>query len=180
MYRRVGIRRSGDGYLVSFTPAQFELVRRVLVDLYGGSHSREMVAVVAGETSSELLRLKDREVDFRSRSNIDASLTFSDLRGLYGALAFAFLGRSSEEAFHNRYGFYSENVQAVGWEICAALEGQRAECDETSSPRAAMNLRPTPGLVQAPRGRWSGLSAGPLQGLCWLTRRGHVTEDLEG
>ncbi|GAA1910580.1 hypothetical protein GCM10009716_20490 [Streptomyces sodiiphilus] len=67
-------------------------------------------------------------MDFQSRSNIEVALTLSDLRALYGALAFAFLNRSSEEAFHNRYGFYSENVQTVGWAICAALqeEGESA------------------------------------------------------
>ncbi len=62
-------------------------------------------------------------MDFQSRSNIEVALSHSDLRVLYGALAFAFLNRSSEEAFHNRYGFYSENVQTVGWAICAALQG---------------------------------------------------------
>ncbi|MGW3910074.1 hypothetical protein ACWEBX_00885 [Streptomyces sp. NPDC005070] len=82
-----------------------------------------MVAVVAGDASAELLELRDREVDFQSRSNIEVALSHSDLRALYGALAFAFLNRSSEEAFHNRYGFYSENVQAVGWAICAAIQG---------------------------------------------------------
>jgi hypothetical protein len=123
MYRRVRLRRSGESYALGLTPAQFELVRRVLVDLHGGSHSSEVVAVVAGDASEGLLELREREVDFRSRSNIEVALSHSDLRALYGALAFAFLNRSSEEAFHNRYGFYSENVQAVGWAICAALQG---------------------------------------------------------
>lgn len=93
------------------------------MDLYGGSHSSEVVAVVAGDASVELLELRNQEVDFQSRSNIEVALSHPDLRALYGALAFAFLNRSSEEAFHNRYGFYSENVQAVGWAICAALQG---------------------------------------------------------
>ncbi|KAF0649787.1 hypothetical protein K701_11905 [Streptomyces fradiae ATCC 10745 = DSM 40063] len=82
-----------------------------------------MVGVVAGDASAELLELRGREVDFQSLSSIEVPLSHSDLRVLYGALAFAFLNRSSEEAFHNRYGFYSENVQAVGWAICAALQG---------------------------------------------------------
>ncbi|MEU4735316.1 MULTISPECIES: hypothetical protein [Streptomyces] len=123
MYRRVRLRRSGESYVLSLTPAQFELARRVLVDLYGGSHSLEVVGVVAGDASAELLELRGREVDFQSLSSIEVPLSHSDLRVLYGALAFAFLNRSSEEAFHNRYGFYSENVQAVGWAICAALQG---------------------------------------------------------
>lgn len=123
MYRRVRLRRSGENYILSLTPTQFELVRRVLVDLYGGSHSSEVVAVVAGDASAELLELRDLEVDFQSRSNIEVTLSHSDLRALHGALAFSFLNRSSEEAFHNRYGFYSENVQAVGLAICAALQG---------------------------------------------------------
>lgn len=123
MYGRVRLRRSGESYVLSFTPAQFELVRRVLVDLYGGSHSSEVVAVVAGDASEGLLELREREVDFSTRSNVEVALSHSDLRALYGALAFAFLNRASEEAFHNRYGFYSENVQAVGWAICVAVHG---------------------------------------------------------
>ncbi|MCQ9183239.1 hypothetical protein KMT30_30190 [Streptomyces sp. IBSBF 2953] len=78
---------------------------------------------MAGDASAELLDLRDREVDFQSRSKIEVAFSISDLRALYGALAFAYLNHSSEEAFHNRYGFYSENVQAVGWAICAALQG---------------------------------------------------------
>ncbi|WP_460065572.1 hypothetical protein [Streptomyces sp. YKOK-I1] len=123
MYRRVGLRSSGDVYVLTLTPSQFELVRRVLVDLYGGSHSSEVVAVVAGEVSEGFLELRRREVEFRSRGSIDLTLTHPDLQALCGSLAFAFLNRSSEEAFHNRYGFYSENVQAVGWAIFGALQG---------------------------------------------------------
>lgn len=122
MYRRVGLRRLGEGYALTLTPTQFELIRRVLVDIYGGSHSSRVVSVVAGDASAKLLELRDRKVDFRSRSNVEIVLRDSDFRALYSAVAFAFLNRSSEEAFHNRYGFYSENVQAVGWAICAALE----------------------------------------------------------
>ncbi|WNZ12583.1 hypothetical protein [Streptomyces sp. 11x1] len=122
MYRRVGLRSSDDGYLLSLTPTQFELVRRILLDLYGGSHAPEVIAVVVGEASAELLELRGRETDFQARRNIEVHVSHSDLRILYGALAFAFLNRSSEEAFHHRYGFYSENVQAVGWAICAALQ----------------------------------------------------------
>ncbi|MFE7838817.1 hypothetical protein ACFU53_23050 [Streptomyces sp. NPDC057474] len=121
MYRRVGLRTAGEGYVLTLTPTQFELVRRVLLDLYGGSHAPEVVALAVGEASAELLRLQGREVDFQARENIEVPLSHFDLRVLYGALAFAFLNRSSEEAFHHRYGFYSENVQAVAWAICAAL-----------------------------------------------------------
>ena len=123
MYRRVGLRSSDDGYVLTLTPTQFELVRRILIDLYGGSHSSEVVAVVAGEASAGLLELRSREADFRSRESIDVTLSGSDLRALCGSLSFAFLNRSSEEAFHNRYGFYSENVQAVAWAIFGALQG---------------------------------------------------------
>lgn len=123
MYRRVGLRRSGDVYVLTLTPTQFELVRRVLVDLYGGSHSSQVVAAVVGEVSEGLLGLRGREVDFRSRGSIDVTLPLPDLRALCGALAFAFLNRLSEEAFHNRYGFYSENVQAVGLAIFGVLQG---------------------------------------------------------
>jgi hypothetical protein len=123
VYRGVGLGCSGDDYLLTFTPSQFELVRRVLVDLYGGSHSPRVVSFVAGEASAGLLGLRDREVDFRSRKSIDVTLNHHELRALCGSLAFAFLNRSSEEVFHNRYGFYSENVQAVGWAIFGALQG---------------------------------------------------------
>lgn len=129
MYRRVGLRSSGDGYVLTLTPTQFELVRRVLIDIYGGSHSSKVVAVVAGEASARLLELRGREVDFRSRESIDVTLSHPDLRVLCGSLAFAFLNRSSEEAFHNRYGFYSENVQAVGWAIFGALQAMGNSAD---------------------------------------------------
>lgn len=129
MYRRVGLRSSGDGYVLTLTPTQFELVRRVIIDLYGGSHSSKVVAVVAGEASARLLDLRGREVDFRSRESIDVTLSQPDLRALCGSLAFVFLNRSSEEAFHNRYGFYSENVQAVGWAIFVALQAMGNSTD---------------------------------------------------
>jgi hypothetical protein len=129
MYRRVGLRSLGDGYVLTLTPAQFELVRRVIVDLYGGSHSAKVVAVVAGGVSAGLLELRGREVDFGSRESIDVTLSHADLRALCGSLAFAFLSRSSEEAFHNRYGFYSEHVQAVGWAIFGALQGMAHPAD---------------------------------------------------
>lgn len=129
MYRRVGLRSSGDGYVLTLTPTQFELVRRVLIDIYGGSHSSKVVSVVAGEASARLLELRGREVDFRSRESIDVMLSHPDLRVLCGSLAFAFLNRSSEEAFHNRYGFYSENVQAVGWAIFGALQAMGSSAD---------------------------------------------------
>lgn len=87
--------------------------------------------MVAGNASAELLELRNREVDFTSRSNVEVVLTHSDLRVVYGALAFAFLNRSSEEAFHDRYGFYSENVQAVGWAICAALQAADLNSEST-------------------------------------------------
>lgn len=129
MYRRVGFRRTGNGYVLTFTPTQLELIRRVIVDLYGGSHSSEVVAVVAGTASAGLLERRGREVDFRSRQSIDVTLSHSDLRALCGALAFAFLNHSSEEAFHNRYGFYSENVQAVAWAIFGVLQGVENSAD---------------------------------------------------
>ena len=123
MYRRVGLKNVGDGYVLTLTPAQFELARRVLVDLYGGSHSSRVVAVVAGGASADFLGLRGRAVDFQSRESIDVILTDIDLRALCGSLSFAVLNCSSEEAFHNRYGFYSENVQAVGRAIFGALQG---------------------------------------------------------
>lgn len=91
------------------------------MDLHGGGHPPQVIAVVTGVASAELLQLRDRQVDFRSRSNVDLTLTESDLRAICGSLAFAFLNRFSEEAFHHRYGFYSENVQTVWQAICAAL-----------------------------------------------------------
>ncbi|MEH0970604.1 hypothetical protein V6U77_05650 [Micromonospora sp. CPCC 205546] len=130
MYRRVGLKRSGGHYALTLTPTQFELIRRVLVDLYGGSHSSKVVAVVAGKASEGLLEMRGREVDFRSREGIRLTLSHADLRALCGALTFAFLNRSSEEAFHNRYGFYGENVQAVGWAIFEALQGMESEAGD--------------------------------------------------
>lgn len=120
MYRRVGLSKSDEGYLLKLTPAQFELARRVVVDLYGG-HSSGVIAVVAGGSPPEILELRDREVDFSSRESVDVSLGDAGLRALFGALSFAYLSCSSEEAFHHRYGFYSENVQAVGWALLSAL-----------------------------------------------------------
>lgn len=129
MYRRIGLRGSEDGYVLTLTPSQFELVRRVMVDLYGGSHSPEVVAVVAGDVPVGFLNLWARDVDPQSRSSLDIPLDQSELRAVWGALAFAIAGRSSEEAFHERFGFYSENVQAVVWAITGALQaaGRPAE-----------------------------------------------------
>lgn len=55
-----------------------------------------------------------------------------DLRALFGALSFAYMNRSSEEAFHHRYGFYSENVQTVGWAVSRAL--QEIDTPEDQAP----------------------------------------------
>ncbi|MGW0775054.1 hypothetical protein ACWD01_15685 [Streptomyces sp. NPDC002835] len=107
---------------MALTPSQFDLVRRTLISLYSGGNSSELIAVVSGEEFAQLHELRKQEVDFRSRGNIELQLSRAELRAVHGALAFAYLNHSSEEAFHNKYGFYRENVQAVGQAICAALQ----------------------------------------------------------
>lgn len=122
MYGRVGLRVAGDSYTLTLTPVQFELIRRILVNVHGGSNSTRVLAIIAGEPSTKLLELRDREVDFRSHESVEVTLDHADFRALCGSLMFAFLSRSSEEAFHHRFGFYGENVQTVGWAIFNALQ----------------------------------------------------------
>lgn len=122
MYGRVRLQSASDGYTLTLTPTQFELVRRVLLDTYGGGRRPGIVSVAVGEASARVEDLMRREVDFTATESVDLNLSRSDLYVLYRALAFAYLSRSSEEAFHSRFGFFSENVQKLGWAIERALE----------------------------------------------------------
>jgi hypothetical protein len=93
----------------------------MLVDVCGGGYPPELIRVVVGDVSGNLLALRERSVESRSSGSIELVLDLGELRAIYAALAFSYLNRFSEEAFHDRYGFFSENIQAVGLAICSAL-----------------------------------------------------------
>ncbi|HEY0638569.1 MAG TPA: hypothetical protein VGD67_13045 [Pseudonocardiaceae bacterium] len=121
MDRDVVVRRSGDGYVIGLTPDQLELVQRVLSKLYSGGRPEGWVVALIGAPPAELDGLLKREVDLEGSSRIEVEVSAAGLRVLFGAVMSAYLGRSSEETFLFRYGFYSENVQRVGWGFEAAL-----------------------------------------------------------
>ncbi|WP_306371057.1 hypothetical protein [Nocardiopsis sp. CC223A] len=122
MYNKVRLERDGGSYILSLTPVQFELIRRVLVHLGGDDYPPIIVKTATGGTSENLLAARDRSVNFQSRSNMDLKLNFEEVGVLVRALGFASLDFSSEEYFHAKYGFYSENIRALGRAIYSALQ----------------------------------------------------------
>lgn len=117
------MRRVGRGYLLSLTPVQFELIRRVLIDMGSDSYPSIVVDAATGGISDKLLAARDHSVDFRSKRNVDLELTFEEVGVILRVLGFVSLSLSSEECFHEKYGFYSENVRALGREIYSSLWG---------------------------------------------------------
>ena len=121
MTRRVRLAASDGAFVVGFTVPQTNVVRGSLLVLTELTLSPERMLVQFGFAKADLEELVGR-LDPMVSTGGELTLTARELRMIYLALWQVPEMFGSEEAFHIRLGFFTEQTRGLARELLAAVD----------------------------------------------------------